>query len=148
MTTDDFQLQFDDGQQSKTLILPPDAPVIALSIRQPWAWLIVHAGKDIENRNWSSKFRGRFLIHAAKGMTRQEYEDACDFVHDVVDSMIRIPSFDSLPRGGIVGESEVTDCVSYSTSRWFVGNYGLVWGKYYVINCWWVGRFVYTFCWK
>jgi hypothetical protein len=41
----------------------------ALSIRQPWAWLILHAGKDIENRdrkprNPALHFRGSFLIHA------------------------------------------------------------------------------------
>lgn len=30
----------------------------ALSIRQPWAWLILHAGKDIENRVWQTRFRG------------------------------------------------------------------------------------------
>lgn len=41
----------------------------ALSIRQPWAWLILHGGKDIENRSWNTNFRGRFLIHAAAGMT-------------------------------------------------------------------------------
>ena len=44
----------------------------ALSIRQPWAWLIVHGRKDIENRSWRTKFRGRFLVHAAQGMTRRE----------------------------------------------------------------------------
>jgi hypothetical protein len=49
-------------------------PCIALSIRQPWAWLILHAGKDIENRDWPTKYRGPFLIHASKGMTRDEYE--------------------------------------------------------------------------
>ena len=37
----------------------------ALSIRQPWAWLILHGGKDIENRTWATKLRGRVLIHAA-----------------------------------------------------------------------------------
>jgi hypothetical protein len=37
----------------------------ALSLRQPWAWAVVHGGKDIENRVWSTKFRGEFLIHAA-----------------------------------------------------------------------------------
>jgi len=56
----------------------PNLPV--LSIRQPWAWAIVHAGKDIENRNWPTRFRGRFLIHAAKGCTREEYLDACAFM--------------------------------------------------------------------
>jgi hypothetical protein len=44
----------------------------ALSIRQPWAWLILNAGKDIENRDWLTRFRGPFLIHASKGMTRAE----------------------------------------------------------------------------
>lgn len=35
--------------------------MIALSIRQPWAWHILHSGKDIENRDWPTKFRGRVL---------------------------------------------------------------------------------------
>lgn len=39
----------------------------ALSILQPWPWLILHAWKDIENRTWPTRFRGRFLIHAGKG---------------------------------------------------------------------------------
>jgi len=43
-----------------------ESPVYALSIRQPWAWLIVNGWKDIENREWSTRFRGRLLIHAGK----------------------------------------------------------------------------------
>lgn len=38
----------------------------ALSIRQPWAWAILYAGKSIENRGWSTSYRGRIRIHAAK----------------------------------------------------------------------------------
>lgn len=49
----------------------------ALSIRQPWAWLILWAGKDIENRSRRFHFRGRFLIHASAGMTRNEYLRCC-----------------------------------------------------------------------
>ena len=30
----------------------------ALSIRQPWSWLILHGGKDIENRSWRTNVRG------------------------------------------------------------------------------------------
>ncbi|MEI3544750.1 MAG: ASCH domain-containing protein [Alphaproteobacteria bacterium] len=37
-----------------------------LSIRQPWAWLIVNGYKDIENRTWPTHFRGKVLIHAGK----------------------------------------------------------------------------------
>lgn len=91
----------------------------ALSIRQPWAWLILNAGKDIENRNWSTAFRGRFLIHASKGMTRYEYENAP--IH-IVD----LPDFDELQRGGIVGSVELVDCVSDSDSEWFFGEYGFL----------------------
>ncbi len=32
---------------------------VALSIRQPWAWLIIHACKDVENRDWPTRVRGR-----------------------------------------------------------------------------------------
>ena len=36
-----------------------------LSIRQPWAALIVHGFKETENRTWSTSYRGPVLIHAA-----------------------------------------------------------------------------------
>lgn len=38
----------------------------ALSILQPWAWAIVHAGKRVENRTWSTSHRGQIAIHAGK----------------------------------------------------------------------------------
>lgn len=48
----------------------------AISIRQPWASLIVLGIKDIENRSWPTSQRGIVLVHASKGMTRSEHEDA------------------------------------------------------------------------
>ena len=105
--------------------------VRALSIRQPWAWLILHAGKDIENRDWRTPFRGRFLIHAGKGMTRSEYEDCLQFAHAVSEerpfpSGLTMPSFEDLERGGIVGSVEIVDCVGHSNSPWFFGTFGFV----------------------
>ncbi len=38
----------------------------ALSLRQPYAELVVIGKKSIELRTWSTKYRGEFLIHAAK----------------------------------------------------------------------------------
>jgi hypothetical protein len=38
----------------------------ALSIKQPWAWLIVHGYKDIENRTFDSPRCGRIYVHAGK----------------------------------------------------------------------------------
>lgn len=80
----------------------------ALSLRQPWAWMVVHGGKGIENRRWNTRFRGSFLIHAAKGMTREEYEDAVAFAREV-DQQIVVPPMGELARGGIIGSAVLHD---------------------------------------
>ncbi|MEH2033227.1 MAG: ASCH domain-containing protein [Nostoc sp.] len=51
----------------------------ALSVRQPWAWAIIYALKDIENRGWPINYRGDILIHAAKTCTKKEYQSAREF---------------------------------------------------------------------
>lgn len=106
-------------------------PVKALSIRQPWAWCIIRAGKDIENRDWPTRYRGAVAIHAAKGMTRDEYEDCLYTCHDIsrlhqFPVGLEMPSFEALERGGIVGVAEIVDCVSVSESPWFFGRYGFL----------------------
>lgn len=99
--------------------------MLALSIRQPWAWLILRGGKDIENRDWPTKFRGRVLVHAAKGMTRDEFDSAAIFSFGRI-GMATLPTMDMLQRGGIVGSVEIVDCVQQHSSHWFVGSYGFV----------------------
>lgn len=100
----------------------------ALSIRQPWAWLILHAGKDIENRTWQTKVRGRMLIHAAKGMTTREFHAAQDFVVKKVGSDLarRMNRVSDMYSGGIVGSVEIVDCVTSSSSPWWMGPVGFV----------------------
>lgn len=100
----------------------------ALSIRQPWAWLIMHAGKDIENRTWPTSVRGRVLIHAAKGMTIDEWSDAWEFAGPASRQLGRDADLtaNTVERGGIVGSVEIVDCVSASGSRWFCGPFGFV----------------------
>lgn len=103
--------------------------MIALSIRQPWAWLILNAGKDIENRTWRTNVRGRILIHAAKGCTRGELEGAKTFLYcrvQPVQPFLMPAIVDELERGGIVGSVEIVDCVSSSKSVWFTGPQGFV----------------------
>lgn len=99
--------------------------MLALSIRQPWAWLILNAGKDIENRDWQTKFRGEIYIHASKGMTQEEYENGMTLLA-IVNPTIEEPTFESLQRGGIVGTVEIVDCVAERDSAWFFGKYGFV----------------------
>ena len=64
----------------------------ALSIRQPWAWLIVCGHKPLENRSWPTPYRGPLLIHAAKGMARVEYEERLNMpVSYIADTPIPPP---------------------------------------------------------
>ncbi len=112
-------------------------PPLALSVRQPWAWAIMFAGKHLENRSrYALKHmlgrmrRGRICIHAAKGMTREEYEAARDTiarataVHRVA---VECPSPAELVRGAIIGTVEVTGTLSpeTSTSPWWAGGSAL-----------------------
>lgn len=114
----------------------------ALSIRQPWAWLIIRpdiigaesrarAGlsgeiKTIENRCWQTAFRGRVLIHASANCTRREYDDAKDWLLETFGTWFGLPELARLDRGGIIGEVEITDCVSESCNHWFCGPHGFV----------------------
>ena len=98
----------------------------ALSIRQPWAWMILHAGKDIENREWPTRFRGRVLVHASKGMTANEWADAWGFAESIAGHEVASPHAGEIERGGIVGSVEIVDCVTYHDSPWFCGPYGFV----------------------
>lgn len=100
----------------------------ALSVRQPWAWALIHGGKDVENRDrapigTSSLIGHRIHIHAAKGMTQHEYESACDYM---LKLGVACPHPSELLRGGVIGTVRLTDVVSERPSRWFFGPRGLV----------------------
>ena len=84
-----------------------------LTIRQPWAHLIVNGTKDIENRDWLTKYRGAFLVHAAQRIDL----DGCER-HRI--------SPDKLQTGGVIGMAEIVDCVDRHPSKWFDGKYGFV----------------------
>ena len=99
----------------------------ALSIRQPWAWLIVHGHKDIENRDWSTTHRGPVLIHASKTAAKGAYREQQALVLEQFG--IQVPDLDVIERGGVVGIATITDCVSQHSSPWFIpGGFGFVLG--------------------
>jgi hypothetical protein len=97
----------------------------ALTIKQPWATLIMHHGKDVENRNWGSSFRGQVAITSSKTSTDYDYDSAMGLM-----SMLGKPfprcSDETIPRGFILGTVEVYDCVKQSDSPWFFGEYGFL----------------------
>jgi len=97
---------------------------LALSIRQPWAWAIINAGKDIENRSWSTKVRGRVLIHAGLAWDDGKAEGLLSILHWSERYRVAMPA--RVDAGGIVGEAEIVDCVDQSSSPWFFGRFGFV----------------------
>lgn len=115
-------------------------PHLALSVRQPWAWAIIHGGKDVENRTRFAIDKGgmremvgkRIAIHAGKGMTQDEYHGA---LVTFGEAGAHCPMPDALLRGGIIGTVEVVDVISTQAdlrdkraarSPWFFGPCALV----------------------
>jgi len=123
----------------------------ALSIKQPWAWLIcagmpltekVDLGKgmltvklsgkvvikDIENRSWSIpswfKLPQRIYVHAPK--KRDEEAMKWLFNKGFAGMMVLALYTVGVPTGAIIGEVDIVDCVTASDSPWFVGPYGFV----------------------
>lgn len=112
------------GHPVSELRAAPDTDSIALSIRQPWAWLIVSGYKDIENRSWATTYRGRFYVHAPGKFDTEGYQWLRYHHPD-----IPLPARASFRRGGIVGSAELTDVVTVNDSPWFVGPVGFVLGN-------------------
>lgn len=109
----------------------------AISIKQPWAWAILHCGKRIENRSrevpWSSAIGTTVLIHASAQVTLREYRDAANFIRAITGYMV--PDRIDIPLGCIVGRcriwgtrtlSQVKQQCSATDQQWAVGPYCLL----------------------
>jgi hypothetical protein len=90
----------------------------AISIRQPWAALIVAGVKDVENRPWPTSHRGEVLIHASQnvaGWSLADVERMYGF--EAPADIARLCAL----RGGIVGMATIVDCVTARASKWYDG---------------------------
>ena len=93
----------------------------AISIKQPWAYLIASGIKDIENRTWKcpEKYIGkRVLIHASKTQYETPMYLLTDEQYDSIKQEKRIEINNSLEYGCIIGSIEIVDCVVNHTSIW------------------------------
>jgi predicted transcriptional regulator len=70
-----------------------------LSLKQPFAELILQGKKTIELRKWNTNFRGEFLIHSSKIPN--------------ADSMKEF-GFKELPSGFILGKVELVEVKHYA----------------------------------
>lgn len=94
-----------------------------LSVRQPWAFLIVNGIKDIENRVWQQEYRGKVWIHASKTFDQAAYNELNS---ETEGTCIDLPQPSEFNFGGIVGSADIIDCVSFDRSKWFDGPFGFV----------------------
>lgn len=100
----------------------------ALSLRQPWPWFVLKGGKNLENRGWTSFYRGPVLIHSSKWWDEIEVRDDFDFASHVAHHYGTVPA-EGLPdletlkaeRGHIVGVANIIGGISDSGSEWFFG---------------------------
>jgi ASCH domain len=87
------------------------ARIFALSVKQPWASLLVAGIKTVEIRTWPTRRRGRIFIHAAK--TADDRPEGW--------ALITTPELKELAaiRGGIIGFADLTACMQYRTAQAF-----------------------------
>lgn len=94
----------------------------ALSIKHPWAWLILSGDKDIENRTWEARYMvgKRFAIHVSRKVDERAYSE-------LAKHSIQVPRpQDFITLGNIVGTAVLDKIVTESDSFWFSGPYGFV----------------------
>ncbi|WAK44406.1 hypothetical protein [Erwinia phage vB_Ea_2910A] len=95
----------------------------ALSIRQPWAWLITQGHKKIENRTWDTKKRGRFLIHAS---SKRPSDDDMLIASEICAGLnIKLPEKNEFVLGSIVGYATLCGTTTKSDDPFFFGPVGL-----------------------
>jgi len=84
----------------------------ALSVRQPWAWAIIHGGKDIENRRSRTNYRGSLLIHASTYSREWEIRQDLTLVAQRLPSGVEWPRMGELREnyGMVIGVVDLVDC--------------------------------------
>ncbi|HSI28374.1 MAG TPA: ASCH domain-containing protein [Methylophilus sp.] len=82
----------------------PSGVIKALSLKQPFAWLIANGYLLVDDRSWGTQYRGPILIHASKGLYEEYYQ------HIRSNTDVPIPDRDKLEYGGVVGIAKLVLC--------------------------------------
>lgn len=99
----------------------------ALSVKQPWSYLICSGIKPIENRTWKTNYRGRVLIHASGNSIT--FKQFCNYIENldsenmelqkiVRENCFRKSWLHTLETSAIICSVEIVDCVINHPSIW------------------------------
>lgn len=91
----------------------PESWAYALSLKQPWAALLIHGHKAIEVRRWTTDRRGPILIHAAR-IPDPRPEAWAQVTPDLEEA--------TTLQGGIIGLANLTGCVAYRSKKSFLAD--------------------------
>ena len=107
--------------------------VKVLSVKNPYAYLIIQGGKDVENRTWTTDYRGRLYIHVSGDnlpfLTEEpnlmEYYSKCDIdkgdtVESFMNAVIDKPDKWLLKSQSIIGYVDLVDIIQNSSSPWSI----------------------------
>jgi hypothetical protein len=89
-----------------------------LSLYPEWAWAIVFAGKDVENRSWRTRHRGTLLIHAS---SKRSSHEALESARSLLCARSKLRPRDlpeEFPSSAILGAVELVDCAEDAKSSW------------------------------
>lgn len=109
----------------------------AITIREPWASAIAYAGKNIENRDWRTHYRGPIAIHAGADVDFDELDVPCRQIRGgpkkPLAQWIRqginkhwTGKDELVTPSNFVAIAMIVDCVERSSSPWFEGEWGWV----------------------
>ena len=122
--------------------------VKVLSVKNPFAYLILQGGKDVENRTWTTDYRGRLYIHVSGDTlpfltdepnltddyarklevfldTLAEYYSKCDIekgttAESFMNAVIDEPEIWLLKSQSIIGYVDLVDIIQNSSSPWSI----------------------------
>jgi len=92
-----------------------------LSLRQPWAWLVVCGLKRIETRSWSTRVRKPIAIHASSTFGLEEQQKCYETFFSQALLETGVPSPDALPLGQVIGRVNLEDCVEMGSIHFPLG---------------------------
>ncbi len=107
---------------------PGHKGLLGLTLSQPWAWSVFRTGKNVENRKWPAKVRGTIAIHVADTQPAGSYDASSAAIRAVLNGMgirkAKIPTYEKLDKGAIIGLVDIVDCAREIDSVWFEGPIG------------------------
>ncbi len=104
----------------------------ALTVCEPYAWMLIHGPKSIENRKWSTNYRGPLVIHSGlnKSWLKEYHRRRFSLPRSerCFELEPPLPKDTAYHFGCIIGIVDVVDCVKHEKVR----GKPFAWGPY----CW------------